>query len=164
MKRVHAIALFIFLIGGSLSTLAYNRDPRKLDSRKPDDTPFWANRPDAAQFEKEIVGRLAKAQQSLDQMLAEKDKRTVDNTLRLYDEVLIHLDSALYQTDLIQNVHPDEAFRAVAEKQNQKAAAFATALSLNHNVYNALAALNLNGANEETRYYVERTLRDFRLA
>jgi thimet oligopeptidase len=159
MKRVPVIGLIIFLMGGSLSTLAYNREQEKLA-----DAPFWEGRPDAARFEKEMDARLAKAQQSLDQMLGVKGKRTVENTLRLYDEVLIHLDAASYQTDLIQNVHPDAEFRAVAEKENQKAAAFGTALSLNHNVYNALAALDLSGEGEETRYYVERTLRDFRLA
>lgn len=159
MKRIQAVALIIFLMGGSLSTLGDNRKPKI-----PVDTPFWANRPDAAAFEKEISARLRKAQQALDQMLAIKGKRTIDNTLRLYDEVLIHLEAASYQTDLIQNVHPDAAFRAVAEKENQQVSAFATTLSLNHDVYNAIAALELNGAEQETRYYVERTLRDFRLA
>ncbi len=159
MKPIQAIASIIFLLGGSLSTLADNRKPKALP-----DTPFWANRPDGAAFEKEMDGRLRKAQQILDQMLAVKGKRTIDNTLRLYDEVLINLEAASYQTDLIQNVHPDRAFRAVAEKENQEVSAFATTLSLNTSVYNAIAALELNGADQETRYYVERTLRDFRLA
>ncbi len=153
------MALIIFLMGGSLSTLADNRKPPIQN-----DTPFWAGRPDGAAFKKEMGGRLQKAQQSLDQMLAIKGRRTIDNTLRLYDEVLIHLEAASYQTDLIQNVHPDAAFRAVAEKGNQEVSAFATALSLNHDVYNAIAALDLKEADAETRFYVERTMRDFRLA
>ncbi|MGA9770579.1 MAG: M3 family metallopeptidase [Blastocatellia bacterium] len=159
MKRIQAMALIIFLMGGSLSTLADNRKPPIQN-----DTPFWAGRPDGAAFKKEMGGRLQKAQQSLDQMLAIKGRRTIDNTLRLYDEVLIHLEAASYQTDLIQNVHPDAAFRAVAEKGNQEVSAFATALSLNHDVYNAIAALDLKEADAETRFYVERTMRDFRLA
>jgi Zn-dependent oligopeptidase len=159
MRKIQIIALIILLMGGSLSTLANNRE-----SKKPDDTSFWASRPDAPQFEKEMDGRLALAEKALDQMLKVKGRRTVENTLRIYDEVLMQLDAASYQTDLIQNVHPDAAFRATAEKENQKVAAFATAISLNHEVYSALAALELNGEDQETRYYVERTLRDFRLA
>lgn len=147
------------MMGGFFLTLADNRKPKA-----PDDMPFWANRPDGAAFGKEMGGRLQKAQQSLDLMLQVKGRRTIDNTLRLYDEVLINLEAASYQTDLIQNVHPDEAFRAVAEKKNQEVSAFATTLSLNHDVYSAIAAIELNGADQETRYYVERTLRDFRLA
>jgi thimet oligopeptidase len=54
--------------------------------------------------------------------------------------------------------------RAAAEIENQKVSAFSTSLSLNHEVYNALAALDLDGADEVTRYYVEKTLRDFRLS
>ncbi|HKP87145.1 MAG TPA: M3 family metallopeptidase [Blastocatellia bacterium] len=129
-----------------------------------DDAPFWAGRPDADTFVREMDERLAKAQKALDHLLVVKGKRTTENTLKLYDEILIQLDGAVYQTDLIQNVHPDAAMRAAAEKENQKISAFITTLSLNHDIYNALAALDLNGADQETRHYVEKTLRDFRLA
>ncbi|HEX8088604.1 MAG TPA: M3 family metallopeptidase [Blastocatellia bacterium] len=130
----------------------------------PGDVPFWAGNPDAATFVKEMDGRLAKAQEGLDRLLAIKGKPAVENTLKLYDEISIQVDAAAYQTDLIQNVHPDAGFRAAAEEVNQRVSAFVTKLSLNHDIYKALAALDLNGADQETRYYVERTLRDFRLA
>ena len=108
--------------------------------------------------------RLAEAQRALDQMLSVEGKRTIDNTLQPYDQTLMLVDGASYQTDLIQNVHPDAEMRAAAEIENQKVSAFSTSLSLNHEVYNALAALDLDGADEVTRYYVEKTLRDFRLS
>ncbi len=126
--------------------------------------PFWGDRPDAAQFAALMDAHLVAAQQALARLLEAGGPRAIANTLRVYDDILLHLDSALYQTDLVQNVHPDEAFRAVAEEGNQKAAAFANALSLNHEVYAALARLETADADQETRYYVEKTLRDFRLA
>ena len=126
--------------------------------------PFWGDRPDAAQVAALMDAHLVAAQQALARLLEVTGPRTIANTLRVYDDILLHLDSALYQTDLVQNVHPDEAFRAVAEEGNQKAAAFANALSLNHEVYVALARLEMADADQETRYYVEKTLRDFRLA
>jgi Zn-dependent oligopeptidase len=162
MKRVFAIALIFLTMGGSLSALAHKRTsniPNAID-----DAPFWAGRPDAATFVKEMDEHLSEAQKALDQLLAVKGKRTIENTLKLYDEILIQADSAAYQTDLIQNVHPDAALRAAAEKENQKVLAFITTLSLNHDIYNALTALDLSGADTETRHYVEKTLRDFRLA
>src|ERR1043165_7848819 len=85
-----------------------------------DDAPFWTGKPDAAAFTKIQDDRLAKAQQTLDRMLA--------------------------------------------EKASQKVQAFATDLSLNRGVYDALSAMDLKEADAETRYYVEKTLRDFRLA
>src|SRR5439155_1165475 len=68
------------------------------------------------------------------------------------------------QASLIQNVHPDSGVRSAAEMASQKAEALSTEMSLNRKLYDALAAIDLAGANAETRYYVEKTLRDFRLA
>ncbi|HYG79666.1 MAG TPA: M3 family metallopeptidase, partial [Pyrinomonadaceae bacterium] len=124
----------------------------------------WTGKPDAAAFTKIQDGRLAKARETVDRMLAVKGKRNVENTLKLYDEALIYLNVAGSQAGLIQEVHPDAALRAAAEKASQKAQAFSTDLSLNRAVYDALSAMDLKGADEATRYYVERTLRDFRLA
>lgn len=146
-------------MGGSFFTLADHPNIAPTS-----DLPFWGDRPDAAQFAARMDAHLVAALGALDQLLAVKGERTVANTLRAYDNLLLHLDSALFQTDLIQNVHPDEAFRAVAEEGNRKAAAFANLLSLNHDVYAALASLDTSGADDETRYYLEKALRDFRLA
>ena len=128
------------------------------------DDPFWEDVPDAARFEARIDQRLVAARAALDRLIAIKGDRTIANTLCPYDELLRHLDAALFQTDLILNVHPEEAFRAIAEKSHQRAAAFANALSLNHDVYVALAAIELGDVDAETRFYVQKTLRDFRLA
>ncbi|HEX8185663.1 MAG TPA: M3 family metallopeptidase, partial [Blastocatellia bacterium] len=142
--------------------MAHNRASDRPETF--DDAPFWANEFDPATLQKEMDERLAEAQRALDQMLSVEGKRTIDNTLQPYDQTLMLVDGASYQTDLIQNVHPDAEMRAAAEIENQKVSAFSTSLSLNHEVYNALAALDLDGADEVTRYYVEKTLRDFRLS
>jgi thimet oligopeptidase len=162
MKRLFATGLIFLILGGTLSALTHKHTLNR--SNAIEDAPFWKAQGDAATFQKGMDERLARAQKALDQMLAVKGKRNIENTLKLYDEILIQLDSASYQTDLIQNVHPDAGFRAAAEKQNQKVLAFITTLSLNHEVYKALTALDLAGADRETRHYVEKTLRDFRLA
>src|ERR1044071_9484955 len=124
MKRIYTFALILLLLGGTLTTLASNRNPQPT----PTDAPFWAGRPDAPTFEKMMAAHLASAQQAVDQMLAAKGKRTVANTLRPYDEALTHLDAARDHSDLLQNVHPDAAYRAAAEKVSQNVSAFATAL------------------------------------
>ncbi|HYE65884.1 MAG TPA: M3 family metallopeptidase [Pyrinomonadaceae bacterium] len=133
-------------------------------ARTIDDPPFWTGKPDAAAFEKIQAERLAKAQQALERMLAVKGKRTFENTLKPYDEVLLYLDAAGSQAGLMQEVHPDATVRTVSEKIVREVSTFATNLSLNRAVYDALASLDLKGADAETRYYVEKTLRDFRLA
>ena len=128
------------------------------------DVPFWTGQSDAVSFTKLHEDRLTRAKQSLERMLAVTEKRTIENTLKPYDEMLTCLDAVSNQASLIKEVHPDESVRTAAEKMLQKAEAFNTDVSLNRAVYDALAALDLTGADAETRYYVERTLRDFRLA
>jgi thimet oligopeptidase len=128
------------------------------------DGPFWAARPDTATFEKIQAERLAAAQKTLDRLLAVRGERTVENTLKPYDDVLVQLNAAGYQSNLIANVHPDDALRAAAERSMQKVQAFATELSLNRGLYDALTKVDLKGADEQTRFFVESTLLDFRLA
>jgi thimet oligopeptidase len=156
MRRISLF--FLILSIAILSASAINA------AGKSNDAPFWTGKPDAATFTKIQDERIARAPQILDRMLAVKGKRTIENTLRPYDEVQIYLDAAGQQAGLIQEVHPDEAVRNAAEKVSQKVQAFITDLSLNRAVYDALSSIDLKGADAETRYYIEKTLRDFRLS
>ncbi len=128
------------------------------------DAPFWAGKPDAATFDRAMNERLDRARQILNRMLAVKGKRTIQNTLRPYDDILLELDSAGSQSGLIEEVHPAKAMRETAQKVTQRVSAFGTELSLNRAVYDALSAVDLASTDAETRFYVEKTLRDFRLA
>jgi thimet oligopeptidase len=127
-------------------------------------TPFWTGMTDASAFERAMDARLAYARTRLGALLGAKGARSIDNTLRPYDDVLLELDAVSSQAQLVQSVHPDERMRQTAEKVSQKASAFGTEISLNRGVFDALSALDAGRADAETRYYLTRTLRDFRLA
>jgi len=124
----------------------------------------WANKPDIAAFEKMENGRLAAAQSSIDQIVAVKGARTIDNTLAPYDEALRQLANAGYFASFMVDVHPDSAYRDAATAMATKVSSAASALSLNRDVYNALASLDVSKADSATRYYVQRQLLEFRLA
>ena len=128
------------------------------------DSPFLTNISSAEEFSKKQEEHLALAQQSLDVLLNVKGKRTIDNTLKPYDRILINLDAVGNQSSLMENVHPVEAMRSTGEKFSQKVAAFGADLSLNRAVYDALSAMDLSDADAKTKFYVEKALRDFRLA
>ena len=128
------------------------------------DAPFWTGTPSAAEFTRINQDRIAKAKAEVAKMLAVKGKRTVANTLKPYDDASLWLDMAGSQASLIENVHPDSAMRATAEKISQEVSAYGTEISLNRAVYDALAAVDVSGADEETRFYVEKDLRDFKLS
>src|SRR5581483_8222147 len=124
----------------------------------------WATKPDVAAFEKMENDRLTAAQHSVDTLVAVKGARTIENTLGPFDEAIRQINSAAYLAGLMQQVHPDATFRDHATAMVTRASAVQTALALNHDVYNALAALDLSRADGATRYYVQRQLLEFRLA
>jgi thimet oligopeptidase len=124
----------------------------------------WATKPDAAAFEKIVNDRLAEGQKSIDQIVAVKDPRTIENTLLPYDEAIRQVNIGNYLANMMFQVHPDAAFRDRASTMTQKTTAVLTALSLNRDVYKALAALDLSKTDATTRYYVQRQLLEFRLA
>jgi thimet oligopeptidase len=125
---------------------------------------IWATKPDVAAFEKIENDRLDAGRTAIDKLVAVKGSRTIENTLVLYDEAVRQNSSAAYFAELMEQVHPDATFRDHATAMLTKASAAQTAIALNHDVYTALAALDLSKADAATRYYVQRQLLEFRLA
>jgi len=125
---------------------------------------IWAGKPDIAAFEKIETDRLAAGQRSIDTLLSAKGPRTIENTLVPFDEAVHQNNSAGYFAELMEQVHPDATFRDRATLMLTKASAAQTAIALNHDVYNALSALDLSKADAATRFYVQRQLLEFRLA
>jgi thimet oligopeptidase len=126
--------------------------------------PFLARVGDPAAFIKNRDTHLAHAQALLDQLIAVKGRRTIDNTLRVYDDVLIELSLAQAGANIVDRFQPDEAFRQHARDTSERVSAFQTSLSLNPAVYRALSEIDLGQADPETRHYVTRELRAFKLA
>ena len=130
----------------------------------PSQPTLWSSKPDVPAFEKIENDRLAAAQKAIDELVTVKEARTIDNTLVPFDEAVHQLGSAQYFAGLMQQVHPDATFRDHATEMVRKASAAATALTLNHQVYEALSALDVSQADAATRYYVQRQLLEFKLA
>jgi thimet oligopeptidase len=136
----------------------------KTPKAKPSDPAFFSGYPDAAAFRAMEDAELKAAQAALDKMLAVKGKRTIENTLVPYNEVQMHGENAAYGSSLLEAVHPDSAFRADAEAQTQRATKFLDDLSLNRAVYDAIVQVDVSKADPATRYFHEKTVRDFRLS
>ena len=134
------------------------------DASDRENQPFWTGHPDASALERSIDGRLARTRRLLDSLTAVTGRRTVSNTLVLYDDLMRELDRAGSVAGLIRNVHPDSALRQAGERSDQRVSALATEISLDRRVFDALVAMELQGADPVTRHYVGRILRDFRLA
>jgi thimet oligopeptidase len=126
--------------------------------------PIWSGKPDVAAFEAAENARFASVDAAISQLVAVKGARTIENTLAPFDEATRQLNAAYYLCSTMEQVHPDATFRDHASAMVRKANAVLTALSLNRDVYQALASLDLSAADAPTRYYVQRELLEFRLA
>ncbi len=87
-----------------------------------------------------------------------------DEALGLFDDAFAELGNAAAQASLLRNVHPSSEVRDSAEREEQEIDAFQTGLSLDRGLYDALARVDLAGADAVTRWMVEKALRDFRRA
>ncbi len=176
MKPIRPIALTLlvaatcasFASASSAATPAGTSAAKKakgsMTTKIATDAPFWTGHPGPDAFRTMEEQRLERAKTLIATISAVKGPRTVENTLRVYDNALVELDMAASQASLMENVHPDSTIRTVAEKLSQEASALSTELSLNRGVYDALTAIPTAGLDAETKYYLEKTLRDFRLS
>jgi thimet oligopeptidase len=111
-----------------------------------------------------VSERLAAHQSALEELLAVAQPRTPQNTLRLYDKAVAELNLAGSQAGILNSVASESAVRDQAQQDAQRVAMVGSALSLNRAVYEALTAIDLAGASEATKHYVQRTLLSYRLA
>ncbi len=108
--------------------------------------------------------RLKAHEAALAALTAVSGERTPENTLRLYDAAIEQLSLAGAQATVLNSVAAAKEVRDQAQQEAQRVAMAASALSLNRTIYEALTAIDLEGATPATRHYVERTLLGYRLA
>ena len=111
-----------------------------------------------------VGARLAEHEAALARLLAVEGPRSPENSLSLYDAAVEQLNLAGAQAGVLNSVAADKAVRDQAQLEAQRVAVAGSALSLNREVYDALVAIDFNGASPATKHYVERTLLSYRLA
>src|ERR1700691_1482654 len=111
-----------------------------------------------------VGARLAAHESALAALLAVEGPRTPQNSLLLFDTAIEQLNLAGSQAGVLTSVAADKAVRDQAQMEAQRVAMAGAALSLNREVYDALAAINIDGASPATKHFVERTLLGYRLS
>src|ERR1041384_4939661 len=79
--------------------------------------------------------------------------RTVDETLVAYNELLTAASASNALAGLMSEVHPDEVIRDAARECEQEVSRFYSDLALDRDMYDALAAVEVSGADAETRRF-----------
>jgi thimet oligopeptidase len=111
-----------------------------------------------------VEEHLAASRAEIAELLKVQAARTVENTLAPYDRACWHLRMAGSQSGVMFMVHPLAEVRDAAQELSQVIGAEGVALSLNREVYQALAAVDVSGEDAATKYYMERVLLGYRLS
>jgi thimet oligopeptidase len=102
--------------------------------------------------------QIAAAGDILERMLRQRGPRTVENTLRQWDEMRIRANAARV-VSYLRVSHPDSAIRAAAGRAESRIAAFNAKLRVNRRAYEAIVAIDTTGADAETRFYLNQIRR-----
>jgi thimet oligopeptidase len=111
-----------------------------------------------------VEARLARHREALDRLHAAPAPRTLENTLRAYDDAIAELAVAGSETGLLHSVCEAKEVRDASEDLLQKIAQAGVELSLNRDVYQALAQIDGGAADGAAQHYLDRTLLQYRLA
>ncbi|MBX5484880.1 MAG: Zn-dependent oligopeptidase [Myxococcaceae bacterium] len=87
-----------------------------------------------------------------------------DAVLAAYDEAQALMSNAGSRSSLAREVHPDAKMRDAARECEQKVEELNVEISQDRAVYDALAAVDLSSSDAPTKYWMQRTLLDFRRA
>jgi len=124
----------------------------------------WAAGKDPAALESWVNRRLAEEKADIDKVLAATGPRTVENTLRPFDDAENLIALANNNAYLAYSLADAAALRDKGQAMTAKISSVSTELSLNQKVYAALAAVPLPVNDPPTRHYLERTQLEYRLS
>ncbi len=111
-----------------------------------------------------VDARLAAEKADIDKLVAVKGKRTVENTLRPFDDAQDELAIAGNNSYLMYSLADTAAMRNEGQAMETAVSQATTELSLNRQVYDALAAVPLPTNDPATSHYLKHTLLEYRLA
>jgi len=137
-----------------------------VDSRsvaQSDPLHIWVGKLDRSAAEKWVGEHLALEQKYVDALLAAKSPRTIENTLRPFDDAQNELGVAGSEAYLMFAVAPQKDVRDAGQALAQQIQQANTALYLNQDVFRALAAVDISASDPATKHYMERTLLEYRL-
>lgn len=113
-------------------------------------------------IKKDCKAKIEEATKLKEKILALKKGYTIENTLDVFNQILMQTDRLLPMAELIANVHPKKEVREAAEKCEQEAKKFQTALTLDNGLYQAIKNVDTKSADKNTQRFHAHLLRDYR--
>jgi thimet oligopeptidase len=163
MSYRFAVKRWLCLVGSTMCILAIvlGASPARAQN---DPLHIWVGKLDKASAEKWVNAHLDQEQKDVDELLAVKGQRTIENTLKPFDNAQNELNTAGAESFLMFGVAPQKEVRDAGQALAQKVTQAGNELQLNQSVYQALKGMDTKSADPATRHYIERTLLEYRLA
>jgi thimet oligopeptidase len=124
----------------------------------------WTTGAKPALLETWVNERLAAEKTDIQKLIAVEGERTIDNTVRPYDDALNELSLAGNEAYLMYSVGDSVSLRDKGQELVSRISSATTDLNLNQEVYRALAVVPPLSTNPATKHYLERALLEYRLA
>jgi len=150
----------------SVGLAALSASGLEMDAKGPPADPLhaWVSGTNPAALEAWVNQRLDEEQADVKKLVAATGPRTVENTLRVFDDAQNELAIANNNAYLLYSLADVAPLRDKAQALLSAVSSASTDLSLNQNVYRALAAIPMPANDPAARHYLERTLLEYRLA
>ena len=116
----------------------------------------------AAELRERARATLEESQRRLDALVADPEAKTVDGFLAALDRLLLGVRNVSSFGSAMFYVHPDAATRAAGREVSEAAERFFNAFRINDAVYREVQRVDLSHADPETRFAVEKLLREMR--
>ncbi len=159
ISRKSATLFLLLLIATCTGALAQSAPPPAVDPLH-----AWISGTNPGALEAWVNQRLADEAADVATLLAATGPRTVENTLRPFDDAQNQLYVAGSNAYLMFSLADAAPLRDKGQALAAVISSASTDLSLNQKVYTALAAIPLPANDPATRHYLERTLLEYRLS
>ncbi len=135
----------------------------KSETAVPANPPSLMTDMSADKLLQESKEKLKSAEVQLSQLEGLKEKPDLKNALIPYNDILITLEESSADAHLVSSLDTAASRRDQARDLEQEIDKFANErLGLNTKLYNIIKAIPLKGVDAETKFFLEKTLRDFR--
>jgi len=104
---------------------------------------------------------LEETKKQVAEIKAAKSPRDAMATLQAFDTAILIASDAAGRSGLAEQVHPAKAFREAAQVCEQEASQLLTDISLDKDMYNALASLDGSKLDSAASYFLRTSLRDY---
>ena len=138
--------------------------PAILHAQATDPLHAWLPNANPENLQSWVDARLAAERAAVAQVVAVTGPRTVENTLKPFDEAQNQLALAGNEAGVLFAVGDTAALRDKAQALEKVISTAYTELSLNPAVYKALSATDAKQADPATKHYLDRNLLEYRLA